>query len=401
MARTDNLTNFLTDVADSIREKKGTSEPILASNFDTEIDSITTGGSEYEYAEFDPFNVFEILDNDTEPYESKMILLFINDGNNTVSISGNAFNGVTKIKSSDGQVIEKPSSGTFQIVFDDSKDALNEQGLKVRYLIAYAPERTTINLYDGNNLALSKRVLVYYFKNYDLNIGDRTFIYSGSITKLLKYDDDSNYYVRNKQIGYYGGSLLEFDLKTDNSGKSLEMSFYQGTALKKLRLNLQGITSLYYLCSGCGDLQEVEFYNCPEETIPQNSIFDYCNSFKKFKAYPYFLVNASDVFSKSGASSNIAEVSGVDFSLYSGGINNAKNLVKLERIRNINVFFDIQNCLLISYDSLLNIINALEDLSGQTAKNLILGTVNKAKLEQTEEGMQAIALAVSKNWTVS
>lgn len=43
MARTDNLNSFLTDVADSIREKKGTTELIPASEFDTEIDSISSG----------------------------------------------------------------------------------------------------------------------------------------------------------------------------------------------------------------------------------------------------------------------------------------------------------------------------------------------------------------------
>lgn len=44
MARTDNLTNFLTDVADAIRDKKGTTGLIQASNFDTEIESIEVGG---------------------------------------------------------------------------------------------------------------------------------------------------------------------------------------------------------------------------------------------------------------------------------------------------------------------------------------------------------------------
>ena len=42
MARTDTLNNFLTDVANSIRTKKGTNDTILASNFDTEIESIET-----------------------------------------------------------------------------------------------------------------------------------------------------------------------------------------------------------------------------------------------------------------------------------------------------------------------------------------------------------------------
>lgn len=43
MADTSNLTNFLSDVADAIREKKGTQDPIAAANFDTEIKNITGG----------------------------------------------------------------------------------------------------------------------------------------------------------------------------------------------------------------------------------------------------------------------------------------------------------------------------------------------------------------------
>lgn len=44
MARTNTLGNFLTDVANAIREKKGTSEAIQASNFDTEIANLPSGG---------------------------------------------------------------------------------------------------------------------------------------------------------------------------------------------------------------------------------------------------------------------------------------------------------------------------------------------------------------------
>lgn len=43
MADTSNLTNFLGDIADAIREKKGTEEQIPAANFDTEIRSIQGG----------------------------------------------------------------------------------------------------------------------------------------------------------------------------------------------------------------------------------------------------------------------------------------------------------------------------------------------------------------------
>ena len=49
MARIDNLNNFLTDVAESIRTKKGTTDLISPSNFDTEIESIESGGDISEY----------------------------------------------------------------------------------------------------------------------------------------------------------------------------------------------------------------------------------------------------------------------------------------------------------------------------------------------------------------
>lgn len=45
MARIDNLTNFLTDIANAIRNKKGTEAPIAASDFDTEIQNIQSGSS--------------------------------------------------------------------------------------------------------------------------------------------------------------------------------------------------------------------------------------------------------------------------------------------------------------------------------------------------------------------
>lgn len=46
MARTDTLPNFLTDVANAIRGKKGTEETIQASDFDTEIANLPSGGGD-------------------------------------------------------------------------------------------------------------------------------------------------------------------------------------------------------------------------------------------------------------------------------------------------------------------------------------------------------------------
>lgn len=45
MARVNNLTNFLNDVATAIKQKLGDNTPIPASQFDTKILSIETGGN--------------------------------------------------------------------------------------------------------------------------------------------------------------------------------------------------------------------------------------------------------------------------------------------------------------------------------------------------------------------
>lgn len=50
----------------------------------------------------------------------------------------------------------------------------------------------------------------------------------------------------------------------------------------------------------------------------------------------------------------------------------------------------------LSHDSLLQNLNALADLTGQTAKKLVLGSVNLAKLTDEEK-----AIATNKNWTLS
>jgi hypothetical protein len=46
MARIDNLTNFLTDVATAIKDKTGKADTITPANFDTEIASIQSGGGD-------------------------------------------------------------------------------------------------------------------------------------------------------------------------------------------------------------------------------------------------------------------------------------------------------------------------------------------------------------------
>lgn len=51
MSKDNNLHDFLTDIADAVREKKGTSEKINAQNLSSEIRSIESGGEVYAFGE--------------------------------------------------------------------------------------------------------------------------------------------------------------------------------------------------------------------------------------------------------------------------------------------------------------------------------------------------------------
>ena len=67
MARIDNLSNFLTDIASAIKEKNKITTPILAKDFDTEILNIKSGGGRniftafYVYAGVSPTEPMEVF----------------------------------------------------------------------------------------------------------------------------------------------------------------------------------------------------------------------------------------------------------------------------------------------------------------------------------------------------
>ena len=79
MADTSNLSQFLTDVADAIRTKKETTEPIAAEQFDQEILSIETGSGDI------PVKLFETQEQmqaDPDANEGDLAVVYRNEINN-------------------------------------------------------------------------------------------------------------------------------------------------------------------------------------------------------------------------------------------------------------------------------------------------------------------------------
>ena len=83
MATSNNLVDFLTSIANAIRNKKGTTGSINAQNFASEIESIESGGSNA---------LFKVVDRSVTELTSK-------DLENVTSIGNYAFYGCTSLTS--------------------------------------------------------------------------------------------------------------------------------------------------------------------------------------------------------------------------------------------------------------------------------------------------------------
>lgn len=117
MARTDTLGNFLTDVAEAIREKKGTSETIQASQFDTEIANLPSGSADLDWQAIgyntrpqyinDDYDhakdIYDNWDNSQTDLTNKfhddknLVIMPLVDTSNVTNM-GYCFNGCSKLK---------------------------------------------------------------------------------------------------------------------------------------------------------------------------------------------------------------------------------------------------------------------------------------------------------------
>lgn len=74
----------------------------------------------------------------------------------------------------------------------------------------------------------------------------------------------------------------------------------------------------------------------------------------------------------------------------------ARNLQIIENVSNINMEFYLSNSEKLTKQSIVNLLNGLVDLTGQTSKTLTIGTTNLAKISD-----EIKAIAINKNWNLS
>lgn len=75
---------------------------------------------------------------------------------------------------------------------------------------------------------------------------------------------------------------------------------------------------------------------------------------------------------------------------------NCRNLTNLGGFFNLSVDLDLSQSTLLTVESLMNVINNLKDLTGDSAQTLTLGATNLAKLTDEQK-----AVATNKNWVLA
>lgn len=171
MARTNNLTNFLTDVSSAIKQKTGDNTPIPASNFDTEILSIETVGN----------------------YQDKSITITENGSFNILPDTGyDAISNVRMTVDVEGSTPMEPTTATQDDVISPKTFYSNGQKLVGSIIPEYRREDGTPDT-NSNIPNNGTTVCVTPDKKYVIQFGGSFYIYSTESSQLIKTIAISNF----------------------------------------------------------------------------------------------------------------------------------------------------------------------------------------------------------------
>lgn len=432
MARTDNLKNYLTDVADAIREKTNTTDKIKASEFDTKIRGISGASEQWEWA----------LDN------------VINFGSaNPTFFRGNTYLKVMPNYLEDKCLEITNWSGAFSECTNLTEANINTSNGTNFSKIFYNCSKliNVINTgdfskgLDFTNAFRNTRVTddaVQKFSFDSITNGSAMFGYGTKITQLPKFNHET---ITNMGEMFWQCSLS--DLGTDDLNfpnvtnaeyifgetqvvKAPNLSFPNATSAKGIfrdclnltsvaNFNIPNATNVAEAFKGCTNLTTIGvlsipkmqtfnnlFYNCKTlESIEQfnvssatnlASLFARSNNLKSVN----FVNSTSKVTNFSGlfAGKTVLEtVKGLDLSSATNLVSmfascsNLKNITFVENSIKIN--FNLGSSSLLSDESIQSLINGLATV--ETAQNLTIHNDVATKL--TDEQKATIS---SKNWNI-
>ena len=340
MARTNTLGNFLTDVADAIREKKGTTDTILASNFDTEIASIESGVDINEY-------LSDIITSGS-------------------SSSPGWANTIKKMRS---PLTVKGTSAEYMFYkypLNELPQIYTSNVTSMRYMFDSCDNLTTIPELDTSNVTSMSSMFVNCAKLTTIpqldtsNVTSMSSIFHGcaKLTTIPQLDT-SNVTDMSYMFGSCSNLTTIPELDTSNV-TSMNGTFHSCTNITTIpQINTSNVIKMDYMFNSCAKLTTIPELN-GEKLINVYRIFNYCTSLENFNG----LINLGQAY---------LTATSANYDYYK---------------------LDLSKSAKLTEQSIINILNNLYDIAtkGCNTQTVTLGETNLAKLTSTE-GQQALASA--------
>lgn len=223
MAKNDNLKDFLVDVADAIREKKGTTDAINPQDFSSEIASIQSGG--------------DIWGFDTIGYSPQNIPM-------------KEWVEYSKLK------MEQFTPSNALTIFK------NDRGLHFAPLVDLSGITSMVEMFYG---CYSLVVVPLYNTTNVMNMGSM-FKYCSSLTTIPQLDTSK---VTNMSQMFNGCSSLTTisQLDTSKVTNMAQMFIYCSSLTTISQFDVSSLTNMYLTLSGCTSLQFALIKNIGKSTL--------------------------------------------------------------------------------------------------------------------------------------
>lgn len=293
MARTDNLKNYLTDIADAIREKEESTDKIPANEFDTRIKNLGGASEQWEWA---LNNVINFNKNNVTCFRNNTYLKvfpnYFNEQTKTFTSFANAFEGCSNLISVD---LDTSNANNFASIFSKctnirSVNINTSNGTDFSYFVYRCGNLEEINIdtSKGTNFLNAFRecpkLTDEALKNIDLsNATNINYIVHSDplITKILNTNYDN---VINASGAYYNTGLTTIEDFELPNATTISIG-YEGLFESCVKLVSVGnlkfpkATSLQNCFRGCSKLVNISSTIAPLCTNITNC-FQNCTSLK-------------------------------------------------------------------------------------------------------------------------
>jgi len=221
-------------------------------------------------------------------------------------------------------------------------------------------------------------------------------------------------------ISGYADKILRISGASDIQGIVFDGPPKTATSVQAIPSSFTSIyTNFSVMFSGCAALTTINlfdtsngtnfgtmFYNCSSIiTVPLFNTSNWTNFQSMFTGCTALTIvpqldvssapNVSSMFSGCTALTIVPQLNVSSATTLTNMFSNCSSLINFGGLLNCKKSYSLSYSKDLTHDSLMNAINGLYDLTGQTSQKLTLGSTNLAKLTAAEK-----AVATNKNWTL-